>query len=159
MATHPSVLAWRIPGTGEPGGLPSLGSHRVGHDWSDLAAAAALILLFQFGSCAVSEPVTLAKGQKALISLVISCLSYPKGCGFPKNRVQEKTVKPSLVFPFLTCHILLVFLIWEVFSPLLCFILFFHFRIPCTCLKNITLYFQISRSEGGYSILSISLSK
>ena len=40
MATHSSVLAWRIPGTGEPGGLPSMGSHRVGHDWSDLAAAA-----------------------------------------------------------------------------------------------------------------------
>ena len=39
MATHSSVLAWRIPGTGEPGGLPSMGSHRVGHDWSDLAAA------------------------------------------------------------------------------------------------------------------------
>ena len=38
MATHSSVLAWRIPGTGEPGGLPSMGSHRVGHD---LAAAAA----------------------------------------------------------------------------------------------------------------------
>ena len=37
MATHSSVLAWRIPGTGEPGGLPSMGSHRVGHDWSDLA--------------------------------------------------------------------------------------------------------------------------
>ena len=41
MATHSRVLAWRIPGTGEPGGLPSMGSHRVGHDWSDLAAAAA----------------------------------------------------------------------------------------------------------------------
>ena len=39
MATHSSVLAWRIPGTGEPGGLPSMGSHRVRHDWSDLAAA------------------------------------------------------------------------------------------------------------------------
>ena len=43
MATHSSVLAWRIPGTGEPGGLPSMGSHRVGHDWSNLAAAAAYI--------------------------------------------------------------------------------------------------------------------
>ena len=32
MATHSSVLAWRIPGTGEPGGLPSMGSHRIGHD-------------------------------------------------------------------------------------------------------------------------------
>ena len=41
MATHSSVPAWRIPGTGEPGGLPSMRSHRVGHDWSNLAAAAA----------------------------------------------------------------------------------------------------------------------
>ena len=40
MATHSSVPAWRIPGTEEPGGLPSVGSHRVGHDWSDVAAAA-----------------------------------------------------------------------------------------------------------------------
>ena len=41
MPTHSSVLAWRIPGTGEPGGLPSMGSHRVWHNWRDLAAAAA----------------------------------------------------------------------------------------------------------------------
>ena len=41
MTTHSSVLAWRIPGTGEPDGLPSMESHRVGNDWSDLAAAAA----------------------------------------------------------------------------------------------------------------------
>ena len=41
MATHSSVLAWRIPEKGVPAGLPSLGSHRVGHDWSDLAVAAA----------------------------------------------------------------------------------------------------------------------
>ena len=39
MATHSSVLAWRIPGTGEPGGLPSMGLQRVGHDWRDLAVA------------------------------------------------------------------------------------------------------------------------
>ena len=58
MATHSSVLPWRIPGTGEPGGLPSMGLHRVGHDWSDLAAAAAvscwyyilIILKFQLKS-------------------------------------------------------------------------------------------------------------
>ena len=43
MATHSSVLAWRVPGTGEPGGLPSMGSHRIGHDWSDLAAVAAML--------------------------------------------------------------------------------------------------------------------
>ena len=40
MATHSSVLAWRIPRMVEPGGLPSMGSHRIGHNWSDLAAAA-----------------------------------------------------------------------------------------------------------------------
>ena len=48
MATHSTVLAWRIPGTGEPGGLPSMGLHRVGHDWSDLVAAAAAGLFFVF---------------------------------------------------------------------------------------------------------------
>ena len=44
MAPHSSILAWRIPGTEEPGGLPSMGSHRVGHDWSDLAATASLYI-------------------------------------------------------------------------------------------------------------------
>ena len=53
METHSSVLAWRIPGTVEPGGLPSMGSHRVGHDWSDLAAAAAaaVSLCFSWEMC------------------------------------------------------------------------------------------------------------
>ena len=45
MATHSSVLAWRIPGSEEPGGLLSVGSHRVRHDWSDLAAAAAAVFV------------------------------------------------------------------------------------------------------------------
>ena len=44
MAIHSRVLAWRIPGTAEPGGLPSMGSHRVGPDLSDLAAAAAAVI-------------------------------------------------------------------------------------------------------------------
>ena len=51
MATHSGVLAWRIPGTGEPGGWPSMGSHRVGHDWSDLAAAVAAVV-----KCSAFEP-------------------------------------------------------------------------------------------------------
>ena len=55
MAIHSSVLAWKIPGTGEPGGLLSMGSHRVGHDWGDLAAAAATkgvdILVLRLLSC------------------------------------------------------------------------------------------------------------
>ena len=48
MATHSSVLAWRIPGMGDAGGLLSLGSHRVGHDWSDLAAANILHVLCSY---------------------------------------------------------------------------------------------------------------
>ena len=63
MATHSSVLAWRIPGTGEPGGLPSMGSHRVGHDSSDLAAAAAVALSYP-------TPVLLpgkSHGQRSLV--------------------------------------------------------------------------------------------
>ena len=59
MATHSSVVAWRIPGTEEPSGLPSMGSHRVGHDWSDLAAAAAaagrLLESFRASSCPKNE--------------------------------------------------------------------------------------------------------
>ena len=51
MATHSSVLAWRIPGTVEPGGLLSLGLHRVGHDGSDLAAAAAAAYKVMGGTC------------------------------------------------------------------------------------------------------------
>ena len=50
MATHASILAWRIPGTEEPGGLPSTGSHRVGHDWSDLEVAVVHIHAFQFST-------------------------------------------------------------------------------------------------------------
>ena len=51
MATHSSVLAWRIPQTGEPGGLPSMGLHSIGHNWSDLAAAAATELRADFVLC------------------------------------------------------------------------------------------------------------
>ena len=56
MATYSSVLAWRIPGMGEPGGLSSMGSHGVGHDWSDLAAAAAAYLLLPLFYLFMLEP-------------------------------------------------------------------------------------------------------
>ena len=56
MATHSSVLAWRIPGTGEPGGLPSMGLHRVGHDWPDLAAAAAVVVDGKESACNAEDP-------------------------------------------------------------------------------------------------------
>ena len=69
-ATHSSVLAWRILGTGEPGRLPSRGSHRVRHDWSDLAAAAALLLLPYFALCTLNILVIIT-----LFPLVVSWAS------------------------------------------------------------------------------------
>ena len=68
MATHSSVLAWRIPGTGEPGGLPSMGSHRVGHDWSKLAAAAEL-------NSPISDHFSSLIPRMLTFTLAISCLT------------------------------------------------------------------------------------
>ena len=61
MVTHSSVLAWRISGTGEPGGLPSLGSHRVGHNLSDLAAAAAAAVYARQASILGTEETEMNK--------------------------------------------------------------------------------------------------
>ena len=91
MATHSSVLAWRIPGTGEPGGLPSMGSHRVGHDWSDSAAAAAaqevlssfsnLIFLYFFPYIPVQQSLHSFKNNFAALynhlKHIISCFKWP----------------------------------------------------------------------------------
>ena len=77
MATHSSVLALRIPGTGEPGGLPSMGSHRVGHNWSDLAAAAAAAAARPSPPAAdcsnVSNPVALPDFLKLHMCLLTLC--------------------------------------------------------------------------------------
>ena len=67
MTTHSSVLAWRLPGTEEPGGLPSMGSHRVGHDWSDLAAAGLLWKSKRQGGIWIKLTVRLA-GVKAHVT-------------------------------------------------------------------------------------------
>ena len=67
MATHSSVLSLRVPGTEEPGGLLSVGSHRVGHDWSDLAAAAAVMILFSNGLSSKDFGV----GKKCLLLLLV----------------------------------------------------------------------------------------
>ena len=79
MATHSSILARRIPGTGEPGGLPSMGSHRVGHDWSDLAAAVAKT--FQVRVLWVLEASWFRKFNKEVVSLSLS-LPNSKGNKF-----------------------------------------------------------------------------
>ena len=79
MATHSSVLAWRVPGTGEPGGLLSMGSHRVGHDWSDLAAAADIssnLALFY-----VWEDARVCTDWNHSFAVHLSCLG-PASCAF-----------------------------------------------------------------------------
>ena len=85
MATHSSVLAWRIPGTGEPGGLPSMGSHRVGHNWSNSAAAvAATVLTLSYFSISM-HIYTWNNRFFFLLSLI--CVHYtsnPKWCTFLK---------------------------------------------------------------------------
>jgi len=85
MATHSSVLAWRIPGMGEPGGLPSLGSHRVGHAWSDLAAAAA----------AADSPYFHIK----MVILYLLCIRLYTDLS---NQGKSKTRIPTLVLAWLT---------------------------------------------------------
>ena len=69
MATHSGVLAWRIPGTGEPGGLPSMGSQRVGHDWSDLAVGAAVAVL-------KSKDITLPTKVRIVKAMVFPVVMY-----------------------------------------------------------------------------------
>ena len=72
MATHSSVLAWRIPGTGEPGRLLSMGLHRVGHNWSDLAAAAAADSILK------SRDITLPTKVHLVRAMVFPVVMY--GC-------------------------------------------------------------------------------
>ena len=106
MATHSSVLAWRIPGTGEPGGLPSMGSHRVGHDWSDLATAAACICIcivgFPGGSVVKNSPANAgdigsipglgkSPGGEKSNPLQYSCPENPINRGAWKATVHEVT--------------------------------------------------------------------
>ena len=72
MATHSSVLAWRIPGTGEPGGLLSMGSHRVGHYWSDLAAAAARLIIEKYTPKLLGENLNFLSLSLKVINLIMS---------------------------------------------------------------------------------------
>jgi len=79
MATHSSVLAWRISETGEPGGLPSMGLHRVGHNWSDLAAAAG-----KESACNAGDPSSIpglgsSPGEGISYPLQYPCLENPQG--------------------------------------------------------------------------------
>ena len=71
MAAHSSVLAWRIPGTGEPGGLPSLGSHRVRHDWNDLPALSLSNIFLCFSIYADANQIACIRKQRILCPLCL----------------------------------------------------------------------------------------
>ena len=86
MATQSSVLAWRIPGTGKPGGLPSMGSHGVSHDWSDLAAAAGKREDF-LGAASGKEPACQFRKQKRRVF-------HP----WVRKSLWSRKWQPSLVF-------------------------------------------------------------
>ena len=95
MATHSSVLAWRIPGTGEPGGLPSMGSHRVGHDGSDLAAAAAAASWFgHFNSLKMSSKGREKKENTVLAySFTDTVQLFKKNPHLKKNLIKTSALK------------------------------------------------------------------
>ena len=92
MATHSSVLAWRIPGTGEPGRLPSMGSHRVRHDWSNLAATpylSSLISSFSLSQCSTdTEPPAILGRQEFHASTPLLTQFSPPG--FPSPSLPGK---------------------------------------------------------------------
>ena len=80
MAAHYSVLAWRTPRTGEPGGLPSMGSHRVGQDWSDLAAAADSILKSRLITLPTKVHLVKAMVFPAVMQVWMWELDYKESC-------------------------------------------------------------------------------
>ena len=111
MATHSSVLAWRIPGVGEPGGLLSMGSHRVRHDWSNLSAAAAAavpvrhcggaLLALHFTAplpCEVSEDD--GKGMQSSTGYDIMCQKPQWGSLWLGLEAWKETLPPLKPRPF-----------------------------------------------------------
>ena len=96
MTTHSSVLAWRIPGTGEPGGLPSLGSHRVGHNWIDLAAAATAPYVPY-----LNPKISILLNLFYHISMLLSIHQYAK---FQLSSVQSLSRVRLFVTPWIAAH-------------------------------------------------------
>ena len=102
---HSSVVAWRIPGTEEPGGLPSVGSHRVGHDWSDLAVAHTSKVMFKILQARLQQYVNrelqmfklvLEKAEEPEIKLQTSAGSSKKQESSRKTSVSVLLTMPSL---------------------------------------------------------------
>ena len=113
MATHSSVLAWRISGTGEPGRLPSMGSHRVGHDWSDLAAAAFSLpdlrptFWISSPSCYIQRQITRGREGRNSSSFVSDSFCLTKGQ--TAGDMYLWRMWNSLIYIFLSLNHLLLF--------------------------------------------------
>ena len=115
MAPHSSILAWKNPWTEEPGGLPSLGSHRVGHDWSDLAAAAAVMKAFSFFLMLPLILLTLAAwrpglqgcalphSSQRLLSPVFPKVRMPCSQTVHPLKSQSTDIKDTTEYPALSC--------------------------------------------------------
>ena len=109
MATHSSVLAWRIPGTGEPGGLLFMGSHRVGHDWSDLAAAAAAAQTLSDAQFPLLLSQQLSLYNEFICDIMsVSFLAFPCGCFFLVSITLMKFPISSCTLPSFPWDILIV---------------------------------------------------
>ena len=89
MATHSSVLAWRIPGTGEPGGLPSMVSHRVGHDLAAAAAAAAAWYKGKKYTVWILKCFHLNYGSSLLAMWLVNFSKFQVPCFFLKNEITS----------------------------------------------------------------------
>ena len=126
MAPHSSTFAWKIPWTEEPGGLPFMGSHRVGHDWRDLAAVAAaalgiipvvIVRVFIFiktetknveknsniqittWSFAVVKEIVLVLCLNIYFSLEL-CLNFTMGPQQPEFRTTQSCFRQAFIFSF-----------------------------------------------------------
>ena len=99
MAAHSSVLAWRIPGTEEPGGLPSMGSHRVRHDWSNLAAAVSYCRLkgvFLYGSAVDLIWMQITFFPQGVLAAITMVRGGPGTRGWSKSWVWDGTAPCSV---------------------------------------------------------------
>ena len=108
MATHSSVLAWRIPGTGEPGELLSMGSHRVGHDWSDLVTAGNWYWLYGGNiltcvSATIPVPQRCCRIKQAWSYSTVSALTPCSWAGWVSDCLTPST--PSLTPLSPSCHV------------------------------------------------------
>ena len=148
MATHSSVLAWRIPGTEEPGGLPSMGSHRVRHNWSDLAAAAAAAAAVAYPYMTTGKTIALTrqnfvgKEMSLLFSmlsrlviaflpkskhLLISWLQSPSAVILEPQKIKSVTVSPSIGHEVMGPDAMILVFWMLSFKPTF-FTLLFHFH-------------------------------